>query len=81
MSQTKAPIRLEYRFALLREIVANYRIRLKEMEEEVVQLFDSNQLTAISECMDEKERISVLIGRLEHFINKWEALAEMSIDH
>lgn len=81
MTQIKAPIRLEYRFALMREIVANYRIRLKEMEDEVVQLFDSNQLAAISECVEEKQRISTLIQRLEQFIHRWEALADMSIDH
>jgi hypothetical protein len=81
MSGTQARIRLEQRFALLREIVAGYRIRLQEMEAEVVQLFAGNQLAAISERMEEKQRISILIQRLEQFINRWEAYADFTIDH
>lgn len=81
MSEIQAIIRLESRFTLLREIVAGYRIRLQEMEAEVVQLFASNQLDAISERMEEKQQISMLIQKLEHFINRWEALADFTIDH
>jgi hypothetical protein len=81
MSEFAAMIRFEHRFALLREIIAGYRIRLQDMEREVVELFESNQLSAISECMSEKQRIVSLIQRLEQFVNKWEAAQEMGIAH
>jgi hypothetical protein len=81
MSEFEAMTRFEHRFGLLREIIAGYRIRLQEMEREVVELFESNQLSAISECMNEKQRIVSLIQRLEQFVNKWEAAQELGIAH
>lgn len=81
MSKLEATIRLEQRFALLREVIASYRIRLQEMEQEVVQLFTTNQLSAISACMGEKQRIVRLMNRLEQFINQWEHSGEVGIVH
>jgi hypothetical protein len=81
MSTVETSIRLEQRFNLLREIIANYRIRLKIMEEQVVQLFASNQLSAISESIREKQRIERRLQKLEQFVAHWEPLADMSIDH
>lgn len=73
MSKLEATIRLEQRFAILREVIAGYRIRLQEMEQEVVELFTANQLSAISACMGEKQRIVRLMNRLEQFIVQWES--------
>jgi hypothetical protein len=81
MSKLEATIRLEQRFALLREVIAGYRIRLQEMEQEVVQLFTSNQLSAISACMSEKQRIVRLMNRLEQFIVHWESNSDVGIAH
>ncbi|RNB77725.1 hypothetical protein [Brevibacillus panacihumi] len=81
MSNQGATIRLEQRFALLREIVACYRIRLEVMEQEVVELFTANQLTAISACMSEKQRIQTRINRLETFIEQWEQRGDVGITH
>jgi len=81
MSQQKAMIRLEHRFDLLREIIAGYRMRLQEMEQEVVELFAANQLSAISSCMSEKQQIVRLIQRLEQFVEHWEAAQESGIAH
>ncbi|GED33288.1 hypothetical protein [Brevibacillus centrosporus] len=81
MSKLEATIRLEQRFALLREVIASYRIRLQEMEQEVVQLFSTNQLSAISACMGEKQRIVRLMNRLEQFIHQWENNGDVGIVH
>lgn len=81
MSKLGATIRLEQRFALLREIIAGYRIRLQEMEQEVVELFATNQLAAISACMSEKQRIVTLMNRLEQFIIYWEGNSDVGIAH
>ncbi|MED1792964.1 hypothetical protein [Brevibacillus nitrificans] len=81
MSKLEATIRLEQRFALLREVIASYRIRLQEMEQEVVQLFSTNQLSAISACMGEKQRIVRLMNRLEQFIQEWENNSDVGIVH
>lgn len=81
MSTNGAMIRFEQRFTLLREIIASYRIRLQEMEKEVVELFATNQLTAISACMSEKQRIVLLMNRLEQFIDQWERSSDVGISH
>ncbi|CAM3528739.1 MULTISPECIES: hypothetical protein [Brevibacillus] len=81
MSTNGAMIRFEQRFVLLREIIASYRIRLQEMEQEVVELFATNQLTAISACMSEKQRIVLLMNRLEQFIDQWERSRDVGISH
>lgn len=81
MSTIEPTIRLEQRFALLREVIARYRIRLQEMEQEVVQLFATNQLSAISACMGEKQRIVRLMNRLEQFIIQWENSGDVGIVH
>ncbi len=81
MSELEAMIRFEHRFGLLREVIAGYRIRLQEMEREVVELFAANQLTAISSCMSEKQRIVRLIQRLEQFVDHWEASQDTGIAH
>jgi len=81
MSKLGATIRLEQRFALLREVIAGYRIRLQEMEQEVVELFTANQLSAISACMGEKQRIVRLMNRLEQFIGHWESNGDVGIAH
>jgi hypothetical protein len=81
MSDHEAMIRFEHRFALLREVIAGYRIRLQSMEQEVVELFAANQLSAISTCMSEKQRIVRLIQRLEQFVEHWEASQESGIAH
>ncbi|CAJ1001800.1 MULTISPECIES: hypothetical protein [Brevibacillus] len=81
MSDLEAMIRFEQRFSLLREIIARYRIRLQEMEREVVELFAANQLSAIADCMSEKHRIEALIYRLEQFIAQWESSAVAGIAH
>jgi hypothetical protein len=81
MSKHEGTIRLEQRFALLRDIIASYRIRLQEMEREVVELFTSNQLSAISACMGEKQRIVSLMNRLEQFIVQWERNGDAGIAH
>lgn len=81
MSKQEATIRLEQRFALLREVIASYRIRLHKMEQEVVELFAANQLSAISACMSEKQRIVSRITRLEQFVRQWEAENDAGITH
>jgi hypothetical protein len=81
MSDHEAMIRFEHRFGLLREVIAGYRIRLQSMEQEVVELFAANQLSAISTCMSEKQRIVRLIQRLEQFVEHWEASQESGIAH
>ena len=77
----EATIRLEQRFVLLREIIACYRIRLQRMEQEVVELFAENQLSAISACMREKQRIVWRIARLEQFVQQYETTNEAGITH
>lgn len=74
-------IRFEQRFALLREVIAGYRIQLQKMEQEVVELFATNQLSAISACMSERQRIVSLMNRLEQFVRKWESGADTGITH
>ncbi|MFY0545739.1 hypothetical protein [Brevibacillus sp. H7] len=81
MSNLEAMIRFEHRFGLLRDIIAGYRIRLRDMEQEVVELFAANQLSAISTCMSEKQRIVRLIQRLEQFVETWEASQDGGISH
>ncbi|GAA4703273.1 hypothetical protein [Brevibacillus fulvus] len=81
MNETEAIIKLEHRFDLLREVVASYRIRLEHMEAEVVQWFAANQLSEISRCIQEKQKIMLRIEKLEKFIKKWEANAELTIEH
>ncbi|KNB72205.1 hypothetical protein [Brevibacillus reuszeri] len=81
MSKLEATIRLEQRFVFLREVIAGYRIRLQEMEREVVELFTANQLSAISACMGEKQRIVRLMNRLEQFIVQWEDKGDVGIAH
>ena len=81
MSKLEAMIRLEQRFDLLRDIIASYRIRLQDMEREVVELFAANQLSAISTCMSEKQRIVRLMNRLELFISQWEGNGDVGIAH
>ena len=72
---------MEQRFVLLREIIACYRIRLQKMEQEVVKLFAENQLSAISACMREKQRLVRRIARLEQFVQKYEAVNDTGITH
>ncbi|MGN7471593.1 hypothetical protein [Brevibacillus sp. SAFN-007a] len=81
MSKLEATIRLEQRFDLLRDVIASYRIRLQDMEQEVVELFAANQLSAISACMSEKQRIVRLMNRLELFISQWEGNSDVGIAH
>ncbi|EJL41921.1 hypothetical protein BAG01nite_13590 [Brevibacillus agri] len=81
MSKLEATIRLEQRFDLLRDVIASYRIRLQDMEQEVVELFAANQLSAISACMSEKQRIVRLMNRLELFISQWEGKSDVGIAH
>lgn len=72
---------MEKRFYVIREIILQYEARLKRMEMMVVQFFSTNQLEAISECVDERERIEKLIKKLQQFVEKWEAYTDMSIDY
>ncbi|MBG9786340.1 MULTISPECIES: hypothetical protein [Brevibacillus] len=72
---------MEKRFYVIREIILQYEARLKRMEMMVVQFFTTNQLEAISECVDERERIEKLIKKLQQFVEKWEAYTDMSIDY
>ncbi|USG67283.1 hypothetical protein NDK47_08415 [Brevibacillus ruminantium] len=81
MSDLEAKIRLEVRFDLLREVIASYRMRLQEMEVEVVELFAANQLPAIADCISEQQRISRLIRNLERFISEWESADATGISH
>ncbi|MGD8189762.1 hypothetical protein ACQCN2_07250 [Brevibacillus ginsengisoli] len=64
----------------MREVVQMYRLRLVQMEQEVVELFATNQLQAISTCIMEKQRIEQRVQKLEVFIEHWEPLADMKID-
>ncbi len=80
MMSAEATIRLEHRFDLLRQIISDYRVRLQAMEEEVIHLFSSNQLSAISQKMYEKQQIETFIDQLEEFVEVWEAVADMGID-
>lgn len=81
MSELEAVFRLERRFSVLRDVVASYRIRLQVMQQEVVELFAGNHIEAISECMNEKQRIVLLIQKLEQFIAQWESAQGVSIIH
>ncbi len=78
---TETSIYIEKRFEVLRNIIAMYQARITYMEKEVVQLFAANQLDAILECMQEKQRIELLVKKLDQFVTHWEAIADMSIDH
>ncbi|WP_232698202.1 hypothetical protein [Brevibacillus daliensis] len=75
------PICIEMRFDLIRKIISDYQALLKHMETEVVELFATNQLEAISICLEEKKRVEVVIIKLQHFVDKWEARSEMGIDY
>lgn len=81
MSQPEAMIRLEKRFVLLRQIIQDYRGRLAFMDEEVIRLFSTNQLSAISHQIAEKQRIERMIQHLEGFVSHWEPLADVGIIH
>jgi|GEM_PF-660254 len=81
MSNGERVIRLEERFVLLHEIITLYRSRLNAMEQEVIQLFASDQLSEISARMAEKQRITRLVRQLEQFVNRWEDVESTSIDH
>lgn len=80
MTTQEISIQLEQRFNLLREVIRMYRYRLVQMEQEVVDLFATNQLTAISTCIMEKQQIEQRVQKLESFIQHWEPLADMKID-
>jgi intracellular sulfur oxidation DsrE/DsrF family protein len=81
MNQDQSLIRLEHRFAILHEVIADYRSRLQRMEAEVVELFASNQISAISERIQEKQRIVRLVQKLEQFVACWESVEHTAIDH
>ncbi|MET3287972.1 hypothetical protein EDM56_13370 [Brevibacillus fluminis] len=81
MSQLEAMIRLEERFVLLRQIIQDYRGRLAFMDEEVIRLFSTNQLSAISSQIAEKQRIERMIQQLEAFVSHYEPLADAGITH
>lgn len=81
MSQLEATILLEERFVLLRQIIQDYRGRLGFMDEEVIRLFATNQLSAISLQIAEKQRIERMIQQLEAFVSYWEPLADAGINH
>lgn len=81
MSQVESSIRLEQRFAILHEIIRDYRSQLVKMEAEVVELFAGNQLSAISERIQEKQRITNLVQKLEQFVAHWESVEQTGIDH
>lgn len=80
MSQEEFSIRIDQRFDILREVIADYRLQVQKMESEVVELFASDQLSAISERIREKQRIVRLIQHLEQFVDYWEAASDSSID-
>lgn len=73
-------INVERRFAVLREIIKQELVRRKEMEEQVVRLFQENQADAISQIIREKEACERRIQRLEQFIAKWENADAEQID-
>ncbi|NGQ95370.1 hypothetical protein G3578_09400 [Brevibacillus sp. SYP-B805] len=81
MNRDQNLIRLEQRFAILHEIIEAYRLRLQTMEAEVVELFAANHLAAISERIQEKQRIVRLIHKLEQFVARWETMEHSGIDH
>jgi hypothetical protein len=81
MNRDQDLIRLEQRFAILHEIIEAYRLRLQVMEAEVVELFAANHLAAISERIQEKQRIVRLIQKLEQFVARWETMERSGIDH
>lgn len=81
MNHTESSIRLEQRFAILHEIIGDYRSQLARMEAEVVELFAGNHLSAISERIQEKQRIITLVQKLEQFVAHWESVEHTGIDH
>ena len=81
MNETVSSIRLEDRFDILHEIIRDYRLQLARMEAEVVELFAGNHLSAISERIQEKQRITDLVGKLEKFVAYWESVELTGIDH
>lgn len=81
MSQLEAMIRVEERFVLLRQIIQDYQGRLAFMDEEVIRLFSTNQLSAISHQIAEKQRIERMIQQLESFVSYYEPLADAGIKH
>lgn len=80
MSELLHGIRLEQRFAVLRGIITQEHVRLKEMEEQVIRLFEANQANAISHIIRDKERFERRVKRLEQFISKWETADLEQID-
>ncbi len=80
MTTQEISIPLEQRFNLLREVIDLYRMQLAQMEQQVVDLFATNQLAAISACILEKQRIEQRVQKLEGFLAHWEPLADMKID-
>lgn len=80
MTTEQISIQLEQRFNLLREVIQMYQLRLSQMEKEVVNLFATNQLDAISACILEKQRIEQRVQKLTGFVEHWEPLADMKID-
>lgn len=80
MNNGERVIRLEERFVLLHEIITLYRSRLHAMEQEVIQLFTSDQLSEISARMAEKQRITRLVRQLEQFVKRWEDVESTGIE-
>ncbi|WP_018130397.1 hypothetical protein [Effusibacillus pohliae] len=63
---------LHERFDRLRQVVHQWELRVAEMQEAVVELFESGDLAGIRALLEEKQRLAERIRRLRHFIEKWE---------
>lgn len=69
------PERLDLRFDRLREIVTAWEIRYNQLPDQVVALFDAQDLSSIRELLEEKRQLARLIPDTKEFIERWEPVA------
>ncbi|ARU63070.1 hypothetical protein CBW65_20390 [Tumebacillus avium] len=69
------PERLDLRFDRLREIVTAWEIRYNQLPDQVVALFDAQDLGSIRELLEEKRQLARLIPDTKEFIERWEPVA------
>lgn len=72
---------LIHRFERLRGIIALRNLRIKELEQQAVELFEKGQLREIECLMQEKDWILNSIQQLSLFIEKWEHRTTQKEDH
>jgi hypothetical protein len=71
------PDRLDERFDRLRKIVTAWEIRYNQLPDQVVSLFDAQDLGSIRELIEEKRQLRRLIPDIKEFVERWEPVSRM----